>query len=59
MEGDSDKGQVGIHNVYSRIQFPSKGSLAKDTFLTKVLILLLPEYLQMVVVRYGRISAPM
>jgi hypothetical protein len=57
-EDGSDKGQVVIHDVHSKLQFPSTVPLAYVTFLTKVLILLLPEKLQMAIVCYQGISRP-
>jgi hypothetical protein len=44
-EGGSDKRQVVIQIVHSKQQFPSNVSLAYITYVTTVLILLLPEHL--------------
>jgi hypothetical protein len=50
--GGGDKRQVVIHTVHSKLQFPSKVSLAYVAFVITVLTLLLPEYLQMALIHY-------
>jgi hypothetical protein len=44
-ECGSDKRQVVIHIIHSKVQFPSEMSLAYVTLVTTVLILLLLEHL--------------
>jgi hypothetical protein len=58
-EGGSDKRQVVIRIVHSKLQLPSKMSLAYITSVTTVLTLLLPEHLRMAPVRYRSVSGPM
>jgi hypothetical protein len=58
-EGGCNERQVIIHIIHSELQFPWKMFLAYITFVTNILILLLPEHLQTAVTHYQSIFRPM
>jgi hypothetical protein len=53
------KRRVVIHIILHKLQFSSEMPLAYVTFVTTVLILLLPEHIRIALVHYWSISRPM